>query len=211
MIVVGLIGVVAAFGSPLMDRFMVNLRTKAAARDVADSLRLARAEAIRSGVAHIVFFSAAASGDPPATDPAGNALGADPSSGGPFPIFTLQDDDGDCTIGAGERQMTVAAKRGVAWGSTVSGGAIAPGDAGLTNHDSGSSFRTAAGAGVTWVMFQPNGIPVSFDSACNVGALGTGGGAIYLTNGTRDYAIVMSPLGAVRVHAWELGEADWTD
>ena len=40
---------------------------------------------------------------------------------------------------------------------------------------------------------------------------GNAGGAIYLTNGQRDYAIVLSPLGAVRVHAFEEGTNQWTN
>ena len=35
-----------------------------------------------------------------------------------------------------------------------------------------------------------------------------GGAAFYLTNGTRDYAVVMSPMGGVRVHVWRGGA--WT-
>ena len=31
---------------------------------------------------------------------------------------------------------------------------------------------------------------------------GEGGGAWYVTNGRRDYAVVLTPLGAVRVHLW---------
>jgi hypothetical protein len=59
-------------------------------------------------------------------------------------------------------------------------------------------------------MFRGNGLPVGFDTACNVDPVGTAGGAIYLTNGRRDYAIVLSPLGAVRVHAFESGAGQWT-
>ena len=38
---------------------------------------------------------------------------------------------------------------------------------------------------------------------------GQGGGAIYVTNGRRDYAVVLSPLGAVRLHAWNVGSGNW--
>jgi len=215
MIVVAIIGVVAALGTPAMGRFFIDLRTRSAARNTADALRIARAEAIRSGTPYVVYFSAAASGNPPATDPAGTALGADPATGGgPFPVLILRDGGvgaPDCLINAGEVQQGIPAQRDVAWGSTVSGGAAAPGDTGLADHSSGSSFRTPAGAPTTWVSFAPNGVPVGFDAACNTGGVGSGGGAIYLTNGRRDYAIVLSPLGVVRVHIWEQGAGQWTD
>jgi prepilin-type N-terminal cleavage/methylation domain-containing protein len=215
MIVVALIGILAAVSSPIVNGFFLNLRAKAAARSVADALRLARTDAIRTGSPHIVFFSAAAAGDPSATDPGGTALGADPTTGGPYPIFILRDDAAgasNCRIDPAEIRTTVAAQKGIAWGSTVSGGAAPADDThGLADHSSGSSFQTAAGAPITWVMFRGNGLPVGFDAACKLDPVGTAGGAIYLTNGQRDYAIVLSPLGAVRVHAFEQGAGQWTN
>lgn len=215
MIVVAIIGIVASLGTPSMERFFSDMRARAAARSTADALRLARAEAIRSGSPYVVYFSAAASGDPPATDPAGTALGADPATaGGPFPVLVLRDGGvgaPNCRIDAGEEQEGVSAQRDVAWGSAVSGGVPVPSDTGLADHSSGSSFRTPAGAAVTWVSFAPNGIPVGFDAACDTGGVGSGGGAIYLTNGRRDYAVVLSPLGAVRVHIWNAGAGAWTN
>ena len=35
-----------------------------------------------------------------------------------------------------------------------------------------------------------------------LGVVGTGGGAIYVTNGVRDYAVVLGALGTTRVHLW---------
>lgn len=214
MIVVAIIGIVAAIGTPALGRFFVDLRTRAAARGAADALRLARADAIRTGLPHIVFFSAAPAGDPPATDPGGSALGADPSTGGgPFPVLVLRDANTppNCLIDVGEVQQGVAAQRDVAWGSSVSAGAVAPGDTGGGDRTTGSSFTSPAGASTTWVAFRPTGIPVGFDAACDMGQVGSGGGAIYLTNGRRDYAVVVSPLGTVRVHMWEQGASQWTD
>jgi prepilin-type N-terminal cleavage/methylation domain-containing protein len=211
MIVVAVIGILAAVASPLMDGFFADVRLRAAARDVADTFRVARAEAIRTGTPHVVFFSAAPAAAPPATDPAGNALGVDASTGGVPPILMLRDNDENCLISAGDAPQPVYAQRGVAWGSAVSGVAIEPGDTGLADHSAGSSFRTPAGAPSTWVVFRPNGIPVGFDAGCNLGGVGTGGGAVYVTNGRRDYAVVLSPLGSVRVHAWEAGMGAWAN
>jgi prepilin-type N-terminal cleavage/methylation domain-containing protein len=215
MIVVAIIGIVAAIGTPALSRFFIDMRTRDAAMSAAGALRLAGADAIRTGLPHVVFFSAAAAGDPPATDPAGAPLGADPSTGGgPFPILVLRDTTvpPNCQIDPGKVQQGVAARRDVAWGSTISGGVVAPGDGGNVDHSSGSSFRSRdGGVPTTWVVFAPDGIPYGFDAGCNRGDVGSGNGAIYLTNGRRDYAVVLSPLGTVRVHSWEQGAGQWTN
>jgi type II secretory pathway pseudopilin PulG len=211
-IVVALIGVLAALSAPSFDQWFANQRVKAAARSVSDGFRIARADAIRSGRPHIVYLSAALAGNAPATDPAGTALGVDPGTGGPVPLLEIDDSvASNCLIDAGEAQRTVRAERGVAWGFGPSGGAVAPGDTGGGAVASGSSFTDAAGTPVTWVRFRPDGVPVTFDVGCNLGPVGRGGGAVYVTNGNRDYAVVLTPLGNVRVHAWESGGGTWTD
>lgn len=215
MIVVAMIGALASFGAPLLSQFFDNLRLKGAARETADALRLARIEAIRTQVPHIVFLSAAAAGDPPATDPAGNPLPTDPATGGvaPVPILILRDDTDNCRIDGADPQREVHAKPNVAWGSAVSGGVVVGTDTGLADHSTGSSFATPTRGPATWVVFGADGVPVAFDGACtpNFGNVGSGGGAIYLTNGRRDYAVVMSPLGNVRVHNWLQGAAAWSN
>jgi type II secretory pathway pseudopilin PulG len=213
-VVVAILGVLAALGAPALDRFLAHQRLRAAARSMADVFRLARAEAIRSGNPHVVLLSAAAAGDPPATDPAGTPLGIDPRTGGPWPAVVLNDGlpaVSNCAIDPGEPTRTIPSERGVAWGFAVSGGVRAPGDVGAGDPASGSSFSDANGSPVTWVLFRADGVPRAFDAACNVGAIGEGGGGVYLTNGRRDYAIVLTPLGGVRVHAWDAGAAAWTD
>ena len=62
-----------------------------------------------------------------------------------------------------------------------------------------------------WVVFLPDGIPRAFAiDPFEVGDVGTGSGAVYVTSGARDYAIVLAPLGGVRVHAWDRGAEAWT-
>lgn len=211
MVVVGIIGVMAAFGTPLFAQFFGDLRLKAAARDAADAFRIARVDAIRTGQRQLVLFSAAIAGNPPATDPAGTPLPTDPATGAPVPIVIVQDDNDNCRIDAGEPQRSILAKQGVAWGSSVSGANVAPGDLGLVDHSSGSSFQAPGGGSTTWVLFGADGVPLGFDAACNVGALGSGAGALYFGNGRRDYAVVLSPLGSVRVHNWIEGMAQWSN
>jgi prepilin-type N-terminal cleavage/methylation domain-containing protein len=205
MVVVSMIGVMAAFSAPAFQNFFLDLRLKAAARDVADALRLARQEAIRSSTPHIVFFSAGAG-----TDPGGTPLPNDPATGAPVPIVIVRDDGGNCRIDPADPQTTVSARPGLLWGSSVSGTTSVPTDSGTNDHSTGTSFQTAAGAQVNWVQFGRDGLPGVFDPACNPGSLGTGAGAIYLTNGRRDYAVVMSALGAVRVHRYNEGSGAWS-
>jgi prepilin-type N-terminal cleavage/methylation domain-containing protein len=210
MIVVAMIAVGTTLGVPMLSNFFADLRLKAAARDVADALRLARIEAIRTGTPHLVFFGADLG-----VDAGGGPLPLDPRTGGPVPIVILQDDDEDCRIDAPEPQRHILARDGVSWGSAVSGGAVAPGDTGRGDHSNGSSFQTPGGAGSTWVAFGADGIPTGFDAVCLLGSVGNGGGAIYLSSGRRDYAVVMSPLGSVRVHNWldvnTGGAGTWSD
>jgi hypothetical protein len=65
-----------------------------------------------------------------------------------------------------------------------------------------------------WIAFGPDGIPVGFRNnggPCELGKTGTGAGAIYLNNDQRDTAVVMSPLGTVKVHSFERGQMLWTE
>ncbi len=214
VVVVGMIGVLAALGGPVLDQWFLNSRTKSAARSVADAFMLARGEAIRTGNAHLVFLSASPAGLPPATDPAGTGLGVDLATGGTFPVLIV--DDGpiagvNCVIDAADPQRSVHGEIGVNWGFSQSGGLPAPNDNAGGFVASGSSFTTQGGGAVTWVMFRPDGIPVTFDNACNQGPIGTGNGAVYIPNGTRDYAVVLSALGGVRVHVWDPVRAAWSN
>jgi len=200
-IVVTIIGIMAALAVPQTAQWMANQRLKTAARQVADAFMLARENAIRTGDNQIVFFQ---------KDMLNAALVA--ANGLPVPILTL--DDGrpgtagqNCRIAAPKPYTTVDPQAGVNWGFTFSGGVRAPNDSGTGNPATGSSFVDPTGAATTWVMFGPNGIPVGVTAACVAGITGSGGGAIYITNGNRDYAVVLSPLGGVRVTSWESAAA----
>ena len=41
--------------------------------------------------------------------------------------------------------------------------------------------------------------------------MGSGGGAVYLSDGNRDLAVVLTPLGGSRVHAWDAAQAVWSN
>jgi prepilin-type N-terminal cleavage/methylation domain-containing protein len=180
-------------------------RIKASARAVSDAFMLGRSEAIRTGNSHLVVFG---SGVLPNAD-------AD---------IVIVDDDrpdlADCSIASSEIVHRVDLENGVTWGTTASlaGTTVAPDDSGLAvgNTQNGSSFTTAAldpNTPASWVVFQPDGVPLLFTtngSDCTqLGLRGEGGGGIYVTNGRRDYAIVLTPLGTSRVLGWNPSSDTW--
>jgi prepilin-type N-terminal cleavage/methylation domain-containing protein len=203
-VVLAIIALLSVVALPAFDNMFGDQRLKAAARSVNDSFFLARSEAIRTGNTHLVVFQ--------------QALGAT------APIVIVDDGlpaNSNCTIDAGEVRYAIDAVDGVVWGttSTLANGAPAPNDPGVATGDvaTGSSFTDAtrnALNGATWVLFQPDGVPRLFtpDGGGNctaVGLAGLGGGAIYLTNTRRDYAIVLSNVGTTRTHVWIPSASVW--
>jgi hypothetical protein len=176
---------------------------------------LARSEAIRTGTPHVVFFG---------VDPDGNTM-TDPN--GDFaPVLAVRESvTENCRIDANEEtEHMVAEGNQISWGvvhatskvSTDKGGESLPSFTPPSPPPaSGSTFKDPNGTGrMDWLMFRPDGVPVAFDGDSgdcgNVGPAGKGGGAIYITNGKRDYSVVISPLGTVRVHVWEPHANDWS-
>jgi type II secretory pathway pseudopilin PulG len=211
-VVVAILGVLTAVAVPNISEWSRHQRLRAAARDVGDILLLARSDAIRTGRRQIVFF-----GRPGAVDPSGAAI---EHNGSWVPV--LRTDDGvptasNCKIDAGEGREVLAPVDGLSWGVSVATARV-PTDGGYGPFNpspwDGGTFGSAAGVSVDWVMFGPDGVPVTFNGAggvCGaVGGLGSGGGAFYLTDGERDYAIVMSPIGGVRLHRWNPGAGAWS-
>jgi prepilin-type N-terminal cleavage/methylation domain-containing protein len=206
MVVIAIIGVMSALALPSFRTFFDDQRLKQAARGVADAFSLARTEAIRTGRSHIVYFQ---------QDPTGAVLRD--AAGTTVPVMVVQDDDGTGPLPApngqvdvGERRIPVPAVLGVNWGVTFAT-AAAPGDTGLTaSFATGRTFRTPGLAAARWVVFRPDGVPRAYSTApYTEGSVGTGGGAIYLTNGRRDYAVVLTPLGGVQVNAWNQTLGQW--
>lgn len=205
MIVVAIIGISLALAVPNLQRWLADQRLKAAARSVADAFSLARAEAVRTGDVYLVFLSEERAGIPLVD-----------ANGIQHPIAIL--DDGrqgtagqNCRIGAGEGVLYVNAEAGVQWGATFAGANRAPRDpvADGTAIGGGISILDPNGAATTWVAFLPSGVPVGATAGCNLGNTGSGGAAVYVSNGTRDYAVVMTPLGGVHVHAFDQTANDW--
>jgi hypothetical protein len=179
---------------------------------VANAFHTARARAISTGNNFMVVVSAGIG-----TDPCGNALPIDPATGGPAPVVVW--DDGppgpgnNCCLDAGELVSQVHAVQGVNWGVRAAAPPVpaVPQDGGAGDHTTGSSFADQGGIGRRWVRVRPDGMPVGVNAACNAGQLGTGAGGVYLSNPNRDYAVVVSPLGGVKVYGFEQGVGAWTN
>ncbi|CAG0995077.1 hypothetical protein MYXO_02633 [Myxococcaceae bacterium] len=206
MIVIAIVAAMSAAALPGFRDFFQNQRLKQAARSVADAFALARTEAIRTGRNHVVYFQ---------QDPTGAALVDD--GGNTVPVLIVQDDDGtgplpgpNGELDVGEPRFPIRAEAGVNWGVTNATVAPAADTGNTVQMATGLTFQTPGLAPARWVVFRPDGIPRGYSTGPYAeGAIGTGGGAVYLTNGIRDYAIVLSPLGGVQVDAWDVGSGAW--
>jgi len=215
MVAVGLASVVIAIALPLFSDWSSNQRAKAAARSAADLFLLAHTEAIRTGNRHIVYF-----GNPGTTDPSGNPVQKD---GQWTPVLLIDDgppDTSNCKIEAGEAVAGIVPGEGLSWGVSFANAPVAS-DAGGAPFDpspppawDGATFTDPTNAKANWVMFRPDGIPVAFTGAAGscgtLGNLGGGGGALYVTNGERDFAVVLNSLGGVRLHVWVRDASAWS-
>jgi prepilin-type N-terminal cleavage/methylation domain-containing protein len=209
MVAVAIVGILAGVTTVRFMTWQENQVLTTTARKLADAFSLARMEAIRTGNIHIVYLAAGVG-----TDVAGNPL-VD-SNGRPVPLLILNDGQvgspgQNCIIDAGEPTRTMPMVRGMAWGFSVSGGVKPPLDTTAPGNATGSSFATPAGNPLNGIAFGADGVPISFDLACNLGQFGSGNGGVYITNGQRDYAVVVLPLGGIRVHGWEPSAGVWKD
>lgn len=211
MVAIALLGVFAALTTYLLGDSMGEARAKSAARSFADLLMLGRTEAIRTGDNHIVFFFQDAEGNA-LTGPSGNAAAA----------LLIRDSDADGKVDAGERVAAVKVDDTgtLSWGSTFAANLATPAKAPNDNPDAAfpetdpdflcCTFLTPDDSPASWVVFLPDGLPRAFKIGPFVpGDVTSGNGAIYLTSGKRDYAVVMAPLGGVRVHGFLKGAEAW--
>jgi type II secretory pathway pseudopilin PulG len=209
--VLAIMSVLIGIAVPNTIRWQRDQRLKGAAHDVADLLLLARSEAARTGNREVVIY-----GPPGTQDPAGTPI-TGPNGAVPFLVL----DDGavataNCQIDAGEAKKVIEPANDVRWGVTLAT-TRAPGDTGVAPFSppqtSGGTTASPANSPVPWLLFRPDGVPVRFQGALGscgtVGTTALGGAAFYLTNGTRDYAVVMSPMGGVRVHVWDPTAGAW--
>jgi type II secretory pathway pseudopilin PulG len=212
VVVLGIIGALAAMAVPSIQDMIERRRLQGAARDLANMFQIARSQAIRTGNHHIVFF-----GPPGTTDPAGTVL--TDASGTSVPLLILDDGSpatANCHIDGGEDRETIAAQSMIGWGvseATVKVPTDTGGAAFSPPQTSGTTAADPSNNATNWVLFRPDGIPVGFEptaTTCGtIGDTGTGGAGLYVTSGGRDYAVTLAPLGSTRVHTW--GGAGWTE
>lgn len=200
-IVVAVIGLIAAVALPSMSKTQQNQLIKDHALQIVGAVSFARSEAIRTGNVHIVYWGT-------------NAFGA-ALTDGTTPVAAVVLDDGrpgsagqNCVIDFGERRVNIEIANGISPGVAPGTTARAPTDLGLGAIASGASFRDPGNNAASWVLFRPEGAPMSFDSSCTVGPLGSGSGAFYMTNGDRTAAVVVMPTGGTRVHTHH---GSWSD
>jgi prepilin-type N-terminal cleavage/methylation domain-containing protein len=205
MVVVAIIAILAALAVPSWRQYQANLRLRASVRTVSNAFSYARAHALATGNRHVVVFSLTPN------DVCGSAI--EDVQGNPVPVLVFEDLNGDCCFDVNETRLTEPAVAGVSWGVTAHppGGLppAAPEDTGAGTYTTGSSFAEPDGSDAAWVSFGPDGIPLAFNVACNLGTTGTGAGAIYLTNGNRDYAVVLNPLGTGNVERFDPVQGQW--
>jgi prepilin-type N-terminal cleavage/methylation domain-containing protein len=211
MVVVAIIGIFALVAVPRLSELFENQRVKRNARNVADVFLLARAEAMRTGDNHVVFF-----GPPGTQDPAGNDI--EDAYGTYVPFLILNDGPpatANCVIDGGEdiKPIYDIDAENVQFAAVMASGKV-PSDQGSGPWASGASFTDPSNNPINWILFRPDGIPVAFTGAgsdCgDIAEVGSGGGGIYMTNGRYEYGVVLAPLGGVRVHAWRQEAGAWS-
>jgi Tfp pilus assembly protein FimT len=203
MVLIAIVGVLAATSGFAMRSWQDAQRIQMTSRSIADLVHLGRGEAIRTGVAHLIFFgSDAAAAD--LLTPSGDAAAA----------VLIRDADSDGIIDAGEYVNSVAADDSdtLSWGVATATTPV-PTD---PTPDHGQpppaawTFEQPNGSAAHWVALFPDGTPRSFQVApFAADPLGSGAGAVYLTDGRRDYAVVVASLGGVRVHGWDAANGAW--
>jgi prepilin-type N-terminal cleavage/methylation domain-containing protein len=210
MVAIAILGVFALIGGVAMQDSMGEARAKGAVRSLADLMMLARAEAIRTGDNHLVFFG---------RDAEDGALSG--PSGQPAAALLVRDLDDDGVVDGGEKVAAVNVDQtgSLSWGSAFAAASStqAPNDnpaATFPQPDADflcCSFTEPDADPARWVVFLPDGMPRAFSvSPFSSGDITSGNGAVYVTSGGRDYAVVLAPLGGVRVHAWPRGAPGWT-
>ena len=202
-IVMAIIGVASAMAVPRTADWSASQRLSSSVINAEGALDYARARAIQTGNLHLVFFGTDANGAP-----------LFDAGGQPADILVVDDGrvgdlDQNCDIDAGEAVRAFLLQDGVSQDALVAGAKVPvdPGRAVLTN---GTTLRDAGGNAASWVMFRSEGTSVAFSNDCSIGAIGSGGGGIYLSNGDRDVAVVVTALGSSRVHSYEKVSGNWT-
>lgn len=202
-VVAVIVSIMVLIGFSGMQQWVRNQRGKEISRQFADILMVSRSEALRAGEPVVVYFN---------TDRAGSSLRD--ANGNPVAALAIRDLDGDANVDTGElfTQVAFPPPGSISWGHTDASD-IALGDIGTAGSPPASAvtFEQPDGSAASWVAFLPDGTPRAYvaDTLAGTGAVGTGAGAVYVTSGDRDYAVVLSPLGTVHVQVWDPNAGQW--
>ncbi|MCG8589604.1 MAG: prepilin-type N-terminal cleavage/methylation domain-containing protein [Proteobacteria bacterium] len=209
VVVLAVVGVLVGGATFAFNSWSNAQRARGGARDVADLLLRARADAIRTGTNHIVFINEDHAGDPLAW------------AGSTWAALEIADLDGDGRVDVGEPIDGVPLMANLAFGRSDTGAGTnladedpfneTPLEGTLTELNSPGNFRhpTVANEINPWVLFAADGTPRAMEpngGGANVGTVGTGDGAIYVSDGERDYVVILAPLGGIRVLSWRSGD-----
>jgi len=206
-VTLAIIAVAIGIAVPSLNRASQNGELRETAMALDGGLVGARGEAIRTGDVHLFFLLRDAEGNP-----------LRDANGDPVPVLVLNDgapgspnqncriDDGERTMALGKEELKqIGMLGGLPQGTGTASFDLGMGDA----SQSGSTFVDPAGNSVTWVMFRPEGVPISFDANCNLGAPGSGAGTFYMKNEDRIFAVSLSPMGTTKVMSFNQVTGDW--
>jgi type II secretion system protein H len=208
MIVVAIIGIVAAVAMPAMTSYKRKEDTRQAAVDVSGMLSDARARAIASGRMTFVLLAEPTDGSVPFV---------------PGQIAALvMDDDGDNAVTAADTAVAIFPTPGMnadisyyGMSSTPYAGAPLPAEdlsewepnVALGALADGSTLPVSGVLGVPVAAFSPQGAAVAADTPAE---WGTGAGGIYVTdNNDAVLAVLVMPLGAVRMMKLDTAGGGW--
>ncbi len=221
MIVMAMIGILAAIAAPGFQRMRHNGLTKSTARSMADMLDFARSKAMQTGNPHLVFFGVDTGGNPYLL-----------SDGLPSAMFVVEDNVvTDCLVTNNELiyalptlEPGVRLFRGL--GDPPDFIAVPPTAGDVGDQDgvpvTGMSFAMPDGTDAQWILFGGDGIPRRFSAGaqCDAGSeaeIGRGGGTVYV-NGARNpandwdgrqYAVEVTPLGGVKIQRYDWSQNAW--
>jgi Tfp pilus assembly protein FimT len=201
-VVMGIVALLTVIAAPSLSRLFASQRLTDSALAVNAALSFARGEAIRTGDVHLVYFR---------VDETGATL--EQPAGTPVDILVVNDGrlgtgNQNCSRDIGEQVTVFDLEDGVTFGVSDASAPVAT-DTGLSTISNGSTFEDGTGSSTSHVMFRTEGPAYGFKADCTMGAVGSGGGGVYVTNGDRDVAVVVTPLGSARMHRWTGG--GWTN
>lgn len=210
IIVVAIIGVLCAMTVPMMVRYRLSEDARSQANTVARAISDARSQAMSGGNPTFLLFD----------DPSNPNANIPQLEARRFALL-VDDLDANGQFNGADTARNFHLKDGLAaevsgWGQDPSGSQpfsnapLAPEDAvagQLADLNEATTFPLDPNTGAPAIGFNSQGIPVSLATPTN---WGTGAGAYYVTDNNQTvYAVIVLPLGGVRVRVLSPSEGAW--